>query len=75
MEELTLEALSLRGRSIGKKKGKPSSGRSKSRGKSKLRSTPPVQSTRKCWECGKPGNYKRDCKLNGVRASKDSEAA
>ena len=38
MEGSTLEDLSVRGRSVIRKKGKPSSGRSKSKGKSKSRS-------------------------------------
>ena len=41
MDGSTPEALSLRGRSVNRKKGKPSSERSKSRGKSRSRSTPP----------------------------------
>ena len=73
MEGLTLEAFLVRGQSIGRKKGKPSSGRSKSRGKSKLRSMSPAQSGRKCWECGNTRHYKRDCKLKGSRTRKYSE--
>ena len=64
MEGLTLEALSVRGRSVNKKKGKPSSGRSKSRGKLRSRSTSPT--------CGKPIHYKKYSKSKGVGTSKDS---
>ena len=75
MEGLNPKALLVRGRSISRNKGKPSNGRSKSRGKSRSRSssTSPVQSTRRCWTCGKLGNYKKDCKLKGVHTSKDSD--
>ena len=42
MEGSTPEALSVRGQSISRKKGKPSSGKSKSRGKLRSRSTSAV---------------------------------
>ena len=48
MEGLTLEELLVRGRFVSRKKGHPSSGRSKLRGKSSLRSMSPGQSTRRC---------------------------
>ena len=73
MEGSTPEELLVRGRSIRKKKGRPSSGRSKSRGNSKWRSTSPAQLTRRCWECGKTRQYKRDCKSKGVETNKDSK--
>ena len=73
MEGLTPKALWVRGWLISRMKGKSSSGRSKSRGKSKLRSMSPAQSGRKCWECGNTRHYKRDCKLKGSRTRKYSE--
>ena len=45
MEGLVFEELSVRGRTVGKKKGKPSNGSSKSRGKSRSRLVSPGQST------------------------------
>ena len=56
MEGSTPEALSVRGRYISRKKDKPSSVRSKSRGKSRSRSTSPGQLTRRCWTCVNPGH-------------------
>ena len=73
MEGLTLETLSVRGQSISRNKGKPFSGRSKLRGKSRSRSKSPGQLTRRCWTCGKPRHYKKYYKLKGVGTSKDSE--
>ena len=73
MEGSTVEALSLRGRSISRKKGKPSSGRSKSRGKSRLRSMSLVHSTRRCWTCRNPRHYKNDCTSKEVGTCKDSD--
>ena len=54
MEGLTPEALLVRGQSINRKKGKSFIGKSKSRGKLRLRSTSPVESMRRCWTCEKP---------------------
>ena len=73
MEGWTPEELSVRGRSLRRKKGKPSSGRSKLRGKSRSRLTSPSQSTRRCWTCRNTGHYKKDYKLKGVGTSKDLE--
>jgi hypothetical protein len=55
MEGSTKDALMVRGRSVDKDKGKLSSRKSKSKGRSKS----PVQSMRICWKCGKLGHYKR----------------
>ena len=68
---LTPEAPSVRGRPIIKNKGKHFSGRSKSRGKSRSRSTSLVQSTRRFWTCVNPRKYKKKCKSKGVSTSKD----
>jgi hypothetical protein len=67
IEGSTPEAFSMRGRSVSRKKGKPFSGRSRSRS----RSMSLVQSTRRCWTCGKPGHDKKDYKLKGADTSKD----
>ena len=71
MEGFILEALLVRGRFVSRKKGKPSSGRSKSRGMLSSRSTTLGQSKRRCWTCRKLGHYKKYCKLKGVSTSKD----
>lgn len=73
MEESTTKALSMRGRFVSRKKGKPLSGRSQLRGKSRTRSMSPGQSMRRCWTYGKHGHYNKDCKLRGVGIGKDSE--
>lgn len=64
---------SIRGRSIRKKKGKSSNGRSNLRRKSMLSLMSPNQSIKTCWECRNPGHYKRDCKLKGFKTCKYSE--
>ena len=73
MEGSTFKTLLVRGRSISRKKGKTSSGRYKSRGKSRLRSTSLGQSTRKRFMVGKTGHHKKCGKSNIVDSSKDSE--
>ena len=59
----------MRARSVNKKKGKPSSGRSKLRS----RSTSMGHSMRRCSTGGNPGHYKKDCNSKGDGTSKDSE--
>ena len=68
MEGSNPKALLVRGRSVSKKKGKPSSGRSKL----KLRLMSLGHSTRRYWTCGNPSHYKKYCKSKGVSTSKDS---
>jgi hypothetical protein len=55
MEGSTKDALVVRGRLIDRDKGIFSSRNFKSKGRSKS----PVQSTRRCWKCGKDGHYKK----------------
>jgi hypothetical protein len=62
MEGSTKDALVVRGRPVDRDKGKLSNRNSKSKGRSKSH----VQSTRRCWKCGKFGHYKRDCKLKAM---------
>jgi hypothetical protein len=65
MEGLAKDALVLRGRSIDRDKDKFSDRKSMSKGRAKSH----VQSTRKCWKCGKFGHYKRDCKSKEMEVS------
>jgi hypothetical protein len=55
MEGSIEDALVVRGRLVERDKGKFFSGKSKSKGRSKSS----VQSTRRCWKCGKVGQYKK----------------
>lgn len=73
MEGWNLKASSVRDRSINRKKGKTSNGRTKLRGKLKLRLTSPTQLTRRCWQYGNPGHCKKDCKSKGVDKNKESK--
>jgi hypothetical protein len=68
MEGSTKDALVVRGRLVDKDKDKFSGKKSKSKGRSKS----PVQSTRRCWKCGKDENYKRNCKLKAMEVSTGS---
>jgi hypothetical protein len=69
MEGSTKDALMVRGRPIDRDKGKFSGRKSKSKGRSKSL----VQSMRRCWKCGKVGNYKRDCKSKEMEVSTRSD--
>jgi hypothetical protein len=69
MEGSTKDALVVRGRPVDRDKGKFSGRKSKSKGRSKSL----VQSTRRCWKCGKVGNYKKDCKLKVMEVSTGSD--
>ena len=57
--EMAKEALVARGRTTEKGKKKDKKGKSKSPGRSK---SPSKKSKAKCWNCGKPGHLRRDCK-------------
>jgi hypothetical protein len=65
IEGSTKDALMVRGRPFERDKGKFSSIKSKSKGRSKYH----VQPTRRCWKCGKDGHYKRDHKLKEMEVS------
>jgi hypothetical protein len=65
MERSTKDSLVVRGRSVDRDKGKFSGRKSKLKGRSKS----PVQSTRRCWKCGKVRHYKRDCKSKAMEVS------
>jgi hypothetical protein len=67
MEGSTKDALMVRGRPVDRDKGKFSGRKSKLKGRSKSS----VQSTRRCWKCGKVGNYKRDYKSKAIEVSTD----
>jgi ribosomal protein S14 len=58
-------SLMVRGQPVDRDKGKLSSRNSKSKGRSKSQ----VQLMRRCWKCGKVGNYKRDYKLKEIEVS------
>lgn len=57
----------MRAQSIKKGNGKPSSKKTKLRGRSES------PSMRRCWKCGKVKNYKRYYKWKGVKKSKGTE--
>jgi CxxC motif-containing protein (DUF1111 family) len=69
MEGSTKDALVVGGRPVDRDKGKLSGRNSKSKGRSKSR----VQSTRRCWKCGKARNYKRDWKSKAMEISISSD--
>ena len=50
-------------------KRKGSRGRYKSKGRSKS----PRKGIRKCWKCGKDGNYQKDCRSKNVEKAKGYE--
>jgi hypothetical protein len=65
MEGSTKDDLVVRVQSVERDKGKFSDINSKSKGR--LKSL--VRSTRRCWKCGKSGNYKKECKLRAMETS------
>ena len=71
MDSHSTNDLFVRGHTQDKNPGKPSGGRSKSTGRSKS----PGRSLRKCWKCGKIGNYKKYCKSKKVDKPKGSNSA
>jgi hypothetical protein len=58
MEGSTEDALVVRGQPVDRDKGIFSDRKFNSKGRYKS----PVQSTRRCWKCGKDEHYKKDCK-------------
>jgi hypothetical protein len=57
MDVHRIDASSVRGHTKDKNPSKSSGGRSKPTGRSKS----PVKYLRKCWKCGKIGNYNKYC--------------
>jgi hypothetical protein len=70
MDSHSTDDLFVRGCTQDMNLGKPLGGRSKSIGRSKS----PGKSLRKCWKCGKIGNYKKDCKSKKVDKPKGSDS-
>jgi hypothetical protein len=68
MEGHSTNALFARGRSQERNRSNFSSGRSKSKGRSKS----PKKFVRVCWRCGKEGHYKKQCRSK-VEKKKGSE--
>ena len=64
-----MDSLSVRGHPQERNKNKGSRGRSKSKGRSKS----PGKGIRKCWKCGKVGNYKKDYISKNFEKAKGSE--
>ena len=71
MEGQNGDALSVRGRSQNINKNKVSSGRSKSRGRSKS----PGKPIKVCWKCRKEGHFKNDCRSKALEKGKGSDDA
>ena len=71
MEGQNGDALSVRGRSQNRNKNKVSSGRYKSRGRSKS----PGKFVKVCWKCGKEGHYKKECRSKAPEKGKGSDDA
>ena len=71
MEGLNGDALSVRGSSQNKNKNKVSSGRSKSRGRSKY----PGKFVKVFWKCGKEEHYKRDYRSKAPKKGKGFDDA
>jgi hypothetical protein len=70
MDSHSTDALLVRGPTQDRNPGKPLGWRSKTTGRSKS----PRKSLRKCWKCGKPGHYKKDCKSKKVEKPKGSDS-
>ena len=69
MDNHSMDSLSVRGFHQERNKNKGFGGRYKSKGRSKS----PEKGIRKCWKCGKVGNYKNDCRSKNVEKEKGSE--
>jgi hypothetical protein len=70
MDSHSTDALFIKGHPQDRNPDKPSGGRSKSTSRSKS----PGKSLRKCWKCGKIGNYKKYCKSKKVDKPKGSDS-
>jgi hypothetical protein len=71
MEGQSIDALFARGHSQERNRPKSSSGRFKSKGKSKS----PRQFVKVCWRCGKEGHFKKQCRSKSVERVKGFEGA
>jgi hypothetical protein len=69
MEGSNKYSLLVRAQLVERDKGKLFNRKSKLKGRSKFL----VQSTRRCWKCGKVGHYKKDCKLRVMEGSTRSD--
>jgi hypothetical protein len=69
MEGSTKDALVVRGQPIDRDKVKFSVRKSKLKGISKSL----IKSTRRCWKCGKAGNYKKDYKSKAMEFTTRSD--
>ena len=69
MDNHSMDSLSMRGHPHERNKNKRYGGRYKSKGSSKS----PGKGIRKCWKCGKLGQYKKDSRSKNVEKAKGSE--
>jgi hypothetical protein len=69
MGEHILDALMVRGHSK-ERRNKFTGGRSKSRGRSKSLGNPLKKVS---WKCGKPGNFKKNCRSGSVERGKGTD--